>query len=41
MLDHVIFFENVDISKDGVYNSLILPSNILDRSTKQGLEIIF
>ena len=40
MLGNVIFFENVEISKD-VYNSLILPSNILDESTKQCLEIIF
>ena len=41
MLSNVIFFENVEISKDDVYNSLILPSNILDESTKQCLEIIF
>ena len=34
MLGNAIFFENVEISKD-VYNSLILPSNILDESTKQ------
>ena len=37
MFGNVIFFE---ISKD-VYNSLILPSNVLDESTKQCLEIIF
>ena len=30
MLGNVIFFENVELSKDDVYNSLILPSNILD-----------
>ena len=41
MLSNVIFCENVEISKDDVYNSLILPSNILDESTKQCLEIIF
>ena len=41
MLGNVIFFENVELSKDDVYNSLILPSNILDESTKQCLEIIF
>ena len=41
MLGNVIFFENVEISKDDVYNSLILPSNILDELTKQCLEIIF
>ena len=39
--NNVIFFENVELSKDDVYNSLILPSNILDESTKQCLEIIF
>ena len=39
MLGNVIFFENVEISKDDVYNLLILPSNILDESTKQCLEI--
>ena len=41
MLGNAIFFENVEISKDDVYNLLILPSNILDESTKQCLEIIF
>ena len=41
MLGNVIFFENVELSKDDVYNSLILPSNIVDKSTKQCLEIIF
>ena len=35
MLVNVILFENVEISKDDVYNSLILPSNIFDGSTKQ------
>ena len=40
MLGNAIFFENVEISKD-VYNSLILPSNILDKLTKQCLQIIF
>ena len=39
--NNVIFFENVVISKDDVYNLLILPSNILDESTKQCLEVIF
>ena len=41
MLGNVIFFENVELSKDDVYNSLILASNILGESTKQCLEIIF
>ena len=41
MLGNVIFFENIEISKDGIYNSLLLPSDILDESTKQCLEIIF
>ena len=41
MLGNVIYFENVEISKDDVYNSRILPSNILNESTKQCLEIIF
>ena len=40
-MGNVIFFENVELSKDNVYNLLILPSNILDESTKQCLEIIF
>ena len=31
----------VEISKGDIYNSLILPSNILDESFKQCLEIIF
>ena len=31
----------VEISKDDIYNSLILPSNILDESFKKCLEIIF
>ena len=33
MLGNAIFFGNVKISKDDVYNSLILPSNILDKLT--------
>ena len=41
MLGKVIFFENIEISKDNVYNSLLLPSDILDNLTKQCLEIIF
>ena len=41
MLGKVRFFENVEISKDDVYISLILPSNIVDESNKQCLEIIF
>ena len=41
MLGNVIYFENVEISKDDVYNSRILPSNILNESTKECLEIIF
>ena len=41
MLGNVIFVENVELSKDDVYNFLILPSNILGESTKQCLEIIF
>ena len=41
MLGNVIFFENIEISKDKVYNSLVLPSDILAEPTKQYLEIIF
>ena len=41
MLCKVIFFENIKIPKDNVYNSLLLPSDILDDQTKQCLEIIF
>ena len=41
MLGKVIFFENVEISKDDLYNLLVLPSNILDKSIKQCLEVIF
>ena len=41
MLGSEIFSENAELSKDDVFNSLILPSNILDESTKQCLEIIF
>ena len=41
MLGKVRFFENVEISKDDIYISLILPSNIVDESNKQCLEIIF
>ena len=41
MLGNVIFFENIQISKDGIYSSLLLPSDILDEPTKQCLEIIF
>ena len=41
MLGNVIFFENIKISKDNVRNSLLLPSDILDKPTKQCLEIIF
>ena len=40
MLGNVIFFENIDISKDNVYNSLVLPSDVLAEPTKQYLEII-
>ena len=35
----VIFLENVKISKDDVYNLLILPSNIFDESTKYNFYI--
>ena len=41
MLVNVTFIENVEIFKDDVYNSLNLPSNIFDESTKLCLEIIF
>ena len=41
MLGNVIFFENIEISKDNVHNSLLLPSDTLDEPTKQCLEIIF
>ena len=37
MLGNVMYFENVE---DDVYNLLILPSNVLDESTKQCLEIL-
>ena len=40
-MGNAMFLENGEISKVDVYNSLILPSNILDKSTKQCLEIIF
>ena len=36
-----MLFENVEISKYDVFNSLILPSNILDELTKKYLEILF
>ena len=39
MLGNVIFFENIEISKDDIYNSLLLPSDILDKPTKQCLEV--
>ena len=41
MLDNVIFFENMEILKGNVYNSLLIPSDILNEPTKQGLEFIF
>ena len=43
MLGNVILFcfENIEISKDNIYDSLLLPSDILDEPTKQCLEIIF
>ena len=41
MLGNVILFENIEISKDNIYNSLLLPSDILDEPTKQCFEIIF
>ena len=31
MLGNVVFFENVENSKDDVYNSRILPSNVFDK----------
>ena len=40
MSANVMYFENVEISEDDVYNLLILPSNVLDESTKQCLEIL-
>ena len=40
MLGNVTFFENIKISKDNVYNSLLLPPDILYEPTKQCLEII-
>ena len=39
MLGNVTFFENIKISKDNVYNSLLLPPDILYEPTKQCLEI--
>ena len=41
MLGNVMLFENVEISKYDVFNSLILPSNILDELSKKYLEILF
>ena len=41
MLGNVIFFENIEISKDDIYNSLLLLSDIPDEPTKHCLEIIF
>ena len=41
MLGNVIFFENIELSKNDVYNWVILPSNTLEESTKQYLEITF
>ena len=41
LLGNVIFFENIEISKDDIYNSLLLPSDIFDEPTKQCSEIIF
>ena len=41
MLDNAIFFENIEISKDDIYNSLLLLSDIPDEPTKHCLEIIF
>ena len=41
MLSNVIFFENIEISKNNFYNSFLLLSDILDEPTKQCLDIIF
>ena len=41
MLGNVIFFENIEILKESVFNFLGLPSDILDEPTKQCSEIIF
>ena len=41
MLGNAIFFENIEISKDSVHNSLVILSDILDDPTKLCLEIIF
>ena len=41
MLGNVIFFENIEISKDNVHKSLLLSSNILDEPIKLCLEIKF
>ena len=41
MLGNAIFFENIEVSKDNVHNSLVLPSDILDDPTKLCLEIVF
>ena len=30
ILDNAIFFEKIEMSKDNVYNSLVLPSDILN-----------
>ena len=38
---NVIFFENIEISKESVYNFLLLPSDILHEPIKQFSDIIF
>ena len=38
---NVIFFENIEISKESVYNFLLLPSDILHKPIKQFSDIIF
>ena len=41
ILGNVIFFENIEISKNNFCNSFVLLSDILDEPTKQCLDIIF
>ena len=37
----VLFFPDMPVSKDDVFNKLIMPSSVFDESTKQCLELMF
>ena len=41
ILGNAMFFENIEVSKDNVHKSLVLPSDILGDPTKLCLEIVF